>query len=167
MEKPENTPAAAPQRIVVSISRRSSYWSTARESSEEVISYVLRLLGEDDLVLDKYDDPASCLFLAKERWDQRTYIIFDIFHTSYEPDTAHLPDRNSPPVTLIHLGRTGKKVHAAPVPITKKVNRKHEEIHNLTGLGSRPPFIVDHADDNYPTYCRPRTCIVDPSEPPS
>jgi len=158
METTEST--RSPKRVVVSVPRKSPYWSKAWESSEEVIAVALRLIGEGDLVSpDAYDDPSRCLFVAKERWDERTYIVFDIFHDSYNYDEAHLPGRNDLPVVLVLLKQRGR-VYNAPPPMMNRANTRLRELYDSTGWGSHPPFSVDHADGRYPTYWRPRSCII-------
>ncbi|KAM4060968.1 hypothetical protein HRG_012927 [Hirsutella rhossiliensis] len=147
-------------RILVSVSSKSPCWPRAWAYPEEIIAVALSLVKEDNLISsDKYNDPSQCLFLAKERWDGRVFIVFDVFHDAYNPDSAHLPGQNDLPVTLVHLSRRNK-VNVAPTPVMRKLNRELEELHNSTGLESRPPFSVDHANGQHPTYDRPRTCII-------
>jgi len=149
-----------PKRVFVSVSRKSPYWSKAWTSSEEVISVVLRLMRENNLVaLDTNDDPSQHLFLVKERWDKRTFIVFDIFNNTYNPDNAHLPGQNDLPVISVFLHRN-ESANIAGGLIANQVNKELRDLHNSTGPGSQPPFIVDHANGKVPSYPNPRTCTL-------
>jgi hypothetical protein len=105
---------------------------------------------------DTPNDPCAIKFLATERWDIRTYIVFDVFHDSYDPDNAHLPGENDLPVISVFLSQK-ESASIAGRPIANKVNRDIRALHNATGPGSRPPFFVDHADGQVPFYPNPRT----------
>lgn len=41
-----------------------------------------------------------------------------------------------------------------------KSAKTFEKLHDLASQGSKPPFFVDHANGNVPSYSKPRTCIV-------
>ncbi|PHH75482.1 hypothetical protein CDD80_2352 [Ophiocordyceps camponoti-rufipedis] len=148
------------KRILISISRKSSHWSTAWTCPDEVMAVALGLINEDHLISsDGYNDASKCLFVAKERWDVRIFIVFDVYNQGYSPENAHSPGSNDLPVTLVILSRR-EHVKAAPTPIMLKANKELEQLHDRTGLGSRPPFSVDHANGQHPIYHRPRTCII-------
>ncbi|POR36999.1 Uncharacterized protein TPAR_02801 [Tolypocladium paradoxum] len=153
MENTEST--KGPKRVLVSVSRKSPYWTSAWTSSEEVIRVALQLMKENNMVSLAPDDPSSYLFLAKERWDSQTYLVFDIFHDTYDPDNAHLPGQNDLSVISVFLHQK-ESVSDAGKMLENKVNKDLRSLHNSTGLGSRPPFTVDHADGMWPTYLNPR-----------
>jgi len=145
-------------RVLISVSRNSPYWSNAWESSEEVIIIALRLIQENNLVpLDTFDDPSTQRFLAVERWNSRTYIVFDIFHHTYDPVKAHLPGQDNLPVITVFLSKK-ESASIAGGPIANKVNEEIRSLHDATGLGSKPPFFTDHANGKVPCYPNPRTC---------
>ncbi|KAH7175790.1 hypothetical protein EDB81DRAFT_633139 [Dactylonectria macrodidyma] len=102
----------------------------------------------------KYD-PSAIRFLATERWDLRTFIVFDMLHDSYDPDKAHLPGQDDLPVISVFFGLK-ESASIAGRPITNKVNSDIRAIHNATGPGSRPPFLVDHTGGKVPFYTNPR-----------
>ncbi|KAH8707023.1 hypothetical protein GQ44DRAFT_493386 [Phaeosphaeriaceae sp. PMI808] len=139
----------APTRVLISISRKSECWDRAWGASEEVISDALGLLQKTFSDLHVHRD-SSYLFIAKERWDMRIFIIFDFQHVSYDPDSAHLPDQNDLPVIIVYLQQ--EKASFAGAPLKNRVNMQIQKLHNSTGLGSRPPFAVDHADGKVPCY---------------
>jgi len=145
------------QRVLVVVSRQSPHWLTAWASSDELIDVAFRLLRIKKLIpSDTENDSSTVMFLAKERWDLRTFLVFDIFHNTYNADDAHLPGQNDLPVISIFLGRK-ESAGIAGRPMANKVNADIRALHNATGPGSRPPFVVDHADGNVPFYPNPRT----------
>jgi hypothetical protein len=88
-------------------------------------------------------DDDSVLFLAKEKWDLRGFIVFDMFNDGYDPDKAHLEEQNNLSVISVFQN---ERVSVAGKPLAEKVNKDIRDLHNSTGLGSRPPFSADHAD---------------------
>jgi len=149
-----------PRRVLVSVSRKSPHYSNAWTSCQEVIHVALRVMSEQGMIASTPDDVLQYQLLATERWDLRTYIVFDMFNELYDPDTAHLPGRNDLPVISVFLHGSGKQdASTAGKPIESWVNREIRDIHNSTGPQSRPPFKIDHANGNVPYYPNPRTCI--------
>jgi hypothetical protein len=152
-----------PIRVLINISRKSSYWSEAWQSTEDVIIAALKLMIEHEVV--EADAQMSYLFLARERWNKRVFIVFDIFNDRYDAATAHLPGQNDLPVTMVLLSERQKSVSCSPgTQINNKVNKDIRDIHDSMGQGSKPPFTVDHADGQVPYYPNPRCCTV--SNPP-
>lgn len=90
----------------------------------------------------------------KERFDARTFLVFDIFSDLYDPDTAH-EDQTDFNAVLVSLSEN-QTVNPIPEGMVKDINRMVRDIHNDTGLGSRPPFSVDHANGKIPRYGKPR-----------
>ncbi|CCF43617.1 hypothetical protein CH063_03117, partial [Colletotrichum higginsianum] len=102
------------------------------------------------------NDPDAVKLLATERWDIRTYIVFDVFHDTYDPDTAHLSAEDHLPVISVFLSQKDS-AGIAGMPMANEVNSDIRALHNSTGPGSRPPFFVDRADGKAPFYPNPRT----------
>ena len=88
----------------------------------------------------------------------RTFIVFDIFHDTYNPDKAHLPGQDDLLVITVFFSQN-KSASITGTPITNKVNNDIRALYNATSPGSRPPFIVDHADRRVPFYLNPRSSI--------
>jgi hypothetical protein len=156
----ESNSERAAKRVLIVVSRKSPHWIKAWTSSEELIVSAIEVMLEKQLIpSDTRDDPSTITFLAKERWDWRTFVVFDMFHDAYDPDSAHLPGHNDLPVISAFFGQ---KVSAsiAGRPMENKVNSDLRALHNVTGLGSRPPFVVDHADGKVPFYSNPRNAIL-------
>ncbi|KJZ68999.1 hypothetical protein HIM_11615 [Hirsutella minnesotensis 3608] len=99
-------------------------------------------------------DPPKPRLLVKERWTARTFVVFDLFNNSYNPDTAHT-DQDEISVIQVSLSEK-ESVNLAATGVRKIINNKVREIHNDTGFGSRPPFSVDHTDGKVPRYYNPR-----------
>lgn len=75
-----------------------------------------------------------------------------------QPQTAHLSGENNLPVVAVFFGAHEKAFVAGP-PMANKVNADLRAVHNSTGVGSEPPFFVDHADGAVPVYYNPRTLV--------
>jgi hypothetical protein len=148
------------KRIVLIVSRNSPHWQNAWDSAEELVALELGLLREKQLIPpDVQDLTLGIRVMAKERWCLRTFIVFDMFHDTYNPDTAHLPGQDDLPVISVFLGKSASaSASIAGTPMKNKVNSDIRAIQNATGPGSRPPFVVDHADGKVPFYTNPRTC---------
>ncbi|KAI7909243.1 hypothetical protein M0657_011141 [Pyricularia oryzae] len=145
--------AHSPMRICVAVHKKSPSWSKAWDSPNEIISMATEYLSQRN----NLPTGLTPLFLAKERWETRTMICFDLFHNDYEPESAHLAEKNQLPVTMIALA-TDLEIITTTKYIQVQVNQSIREFHDYYGLGSRPPFAVDHANGNIPTYRNPRTC---------
>lgn len=104
-------------------------------------------------------DRSAVMFLAKERWDSRIFIVFDVFHDTYDPDTAHLPGHGDLPVISVCFDRK-ESASIAGTPMKNQVNVDIRALHNSTGIGSKPPFEVDHANGKVPFYPNPRTSLA-------
>lgn len=142
-------------RVLIYASSKGQYREKAWDCPEAVIDHALQLLQKSDLdvPLDPAN-PAVPLFLVKERMQARTWVVFDIFHDNYKPDTAHV-DFDEIPVIGVYLC-SKESVSFLHSGMSKVVNAKVREIHDDTGLGSRPPFSVDRTDGKVPCYYNPR-----------
>ncbi|KAI0839344.1 hypothetical protein F5Y06DRAFT_20075 [Hypoxylon sp. FL0890] len=143
-------------RIFVSVSSTSSHFEKAWDSPEIIIQFALDLIKRCNLV--SYEKPPNPQFLAKERW-HRIHIVFDIFNDKYDSTTAHLPNQNDLPVIAVYLGGNSNSANIALKGIKDQVNEEIRNLHDWNGHGSQPPFAVDHANGNVPTYPNPRTLI--------
>ena len=99
-------------------------------------------------------------FLLKKKLHLRLFIVFDICNQDYDAVTGHLPSQNRLPVAVIQYGK-GHRVCAriATPGIEQRVNYETGEIHNLTGIGSVPPFVVD-ITTTVPYYLSPRDLLL-------
>lgn len=146
----------AAKRVLILVSRKSPHWVAAWDSSDDLVTNALNILEEKGFIPS--DSHSATRFLAKERWDLRTFIVFDIFHDTYNPDTAHLAGQDNLPVILVSFGKK-ETASVAGTPMRNKVNSDIRALHNSTGPGSRPPFAVDHADGHVPFYPNPRDSV--------
>jgi hypothetical protein len=119
-----------------------------------MITISLELLKERMGFSADYD--WDVLYVARERSGIQTHIVFDIFNIGYEPNMAHIKGKNDLPVISIFFTR-GEEVTVGEVvmPVVNSVNKQIQDIHDLEGIGSQPPFSIDRADGKIPTYPRP------------
>lgn len=146
---------ASAKRVFVSISTKSRHWKRAWDYSEEAVEAAVACLQQNGTTGFKTDAPIQPTMVVKERWASRLWIVFDIFNTLYDPDCAHLPEQNDLPVIMVSLAE--KDVITTSKLIEDQVNKAVREAHDAHGVGSRPPFVIDHANGNIPTYPNPRT----------
>jgi len=144
-----------PMRVLVKISHGSPYWPhTCEEPMTDMMKEALDIIKEHELApADTLNAP---MLVAVDKWDNRAFIVFDIFHDAYDPVNAHLPKQDDLPVIVVSLS----KHHAsfAGGPIANKVNEDVRNLHNQHGLQSRAPFYVDHSNSRVPCYPNPRSC---------
>lgn len=142
----------AATRVFVSVSSRSQYWTRAIETAEGIGEVALDILENNDLLPQR----TAPKFIAEEKFATRTHLVFDIFHDDYQPENGHLPGQDELPVLHVQLG----KKENASIPgaaIQRQVNSRIRELHDLTGIGSVPPFFVDYSSGQTPTFWNPRT----------
>lgn len=152
---------ATATRVFVSVSRKSSHYDSAWDSPDSIVQFGLQVVKENKLL--SYDRPPTPRLLAKERW-QRIHIVFDVFNDTYDPTTAHLAGQNDLPVIVVYLSGGSRdedenKASIACASLREEVNRTIRDLHDWNGNGSQPPFAVDHANGNIPTYLNPRSLI--------
>ncbi|KAF1991388.1 hypothetical protein K402DRAFT_459405 [Aulographum hederae CBS 113979] len=104
-------------------------------------------------------DPKDTKLVAKELWGIVNFLIIDLFHSTYEPTTAHLQSANDLPVLTVRLSKKKETAKFEGLPIESRVNQQLRELHDHEGPGSEPPFLVDHTHGNVPTYPNPRSAI--------
>lgn len=144
------------KRVFVSVSSRSPLFHAAWKDPQSVMQ------GALDLIIQQGLNPTdtSPRLLAVERWN-RIHLVFDLGHNTYEPETEHLPGQNDLVVLAVYLGGNGhvstQAVTAASTSLQDEVNKQIRELHDWTGIGSQPPFIIDHANGEVPNFPHPRT----------
>lgn len=147
------------RRVFISVSRSSPLFNAAWENPESVVADAFRLVQRHGLVSTGLG-PASTRLVAVERWN-RIHLVFDIGHGAYDAATAHLPEENNLTVLAVYFSGKGgngtETASLAPGMLANKVNRKVQDIHDWTGIGSQPPFITDHANGKVPIYPNPRS----------
>lgn len=152
-------------RVLVSVSSKSCHWQTACKSPEEIVQLTIDAIQKNNWLSLKTTTtttpPLKPMLLVTEKWIPRVFIVFDLFNDDYDPDTAHLPGRNDLPVLPIYFskkeGQESMDLGPQSHLISDKVNKSVYTVFDSTGLGSRPPFIVDHLNGNIPTYPNPRS----------
>ena len=152
--------SAEARRVFVSVSPKSPHYNVAWKSPDEMVRIALALIKERDLIT--LDNAPAPLLLGIERW-HRIHLVFDIYNHLYDPDRAHLPNQNDLRVIEVYLsgvhGEGKAIVRDADKRRETEVNEKIRELHDWNGIGSKPPFIADHANGNVPTYPNPRSLV--------
>jgi hypothetical protein len=133
----------APSRIFVKVSRNSRYISS---SDETIINAALETLQIPR------EDATPLRHLVTKYWGVATLLVFDLFHPSYDYDTAHLVEKNRLKVQAVHLRRVKNETTAASTALCDKVNKEVAEAHNLTGYGAELPFRIYYTDGNVPVW---------------
>jgi hypothetical protein len=136
-----------PTRVTVLVTGSSEY---REELAPVIIEHALSTLG-----IPK----TETLFLAREDWGRPIHLVFDIYHASYDFDTAHIIAHDMP-VIMVSLGKKNDRMWFAAPPLAEQVNRTIAELHNLNGWGKRPPYFIDHARGAVPAYDSPRDVTV-------
>ena len=70
-----------PTRVVVNASRKGQHWAETWESPEEVIKTALGLIKDSNLV--SLHPGTKPQFLVKERFDARTFVVFNLSYDQY------------------------------------------------------------------------------------
>jgi hypothetical protein len=144
-----------PTRILVTVHKRSPYWSTAWSDPDQ-ISTIATQAVKDEKLRKKTDDR---LLLVIQKWDHAIYLVLDVGNELYDAASGHQPEQNTLPVITVDFG-TRVKTGYAPPPVRNRVNREVAILHNVNGIGSVPPFTEDHTNGS-PEYADVR----DPSLP--
>ncbi|CAN8097995.1 unnamed protein product [Discula destructiva] len=150
----------AATRIFVSVSSQSQYWIQGSQAAETIGEVALGILKKNGL-LPHVTTPK---FIAEEKFITRMHFIFDIFNDDYQPENGHLPGQGELPVLRVWLSK-GEGANTASVHIRRMVNERVREMHDLTGIGSLPPFFIDHSTGQTPTFWHPRTMRRAPNPP--
>ncbi|KAI9891858.1 MAG: hypothetical protein M1814_002243 [Vezdaea aestivalis] len=138
-----------PTRVVVIVRRKSTLWQVSSSTPEKVIEQAVSALRM------KTDDAK---FLVHEKWDRHTIMVFDLFHTSYQPVNGH--HCQDLPVVLVFYTHRADKAYVAPQFHRNDTNKQVSEHHNLNGWDRKPPYIADHTFSSIPTYPNPRNLKV-------
>lgn len=159
---------SATRRIFVSVSSKSPHFAAAWEDPQVVVQAALDLLKESNTISSPPDAAPNPRLLLVERWC-RIHLVFDIFHEAYDPEDAHLPGRyDLATIAVFFLQKDKTSIRyatAAESKLRREVNEQVRDFHNLTGTGSQPPFFIDHANGNVPTFWNPRIPGKLPEEP--
>jgi len=147
--------AKSPKRIFVSIGSKSLYLPEAYDHPAKMITKSLELLEEKLGISANYD--RDVLYVARETSGIRTHIVFDIFNTGHKSDTARIKRENDLEVISIFFTRGEEvAVDEAAMPVANSVNQEVRDIHDLEGIGSKPPLSIDRRGGKIPTYPNPR-----------
>ena len=128
---------------MVVVRQKSPYYE---KSDATIIERALSILGIPG---------TATLYLAREDWDRCKNFVFDVFHASYNFDTAH----QAVEVTVIMVTLGGKKDSkwlANPI-LKTQVNEQIAELHESNGWKNQPPFFVNRAGGAIPMYESPRS----------
>ncbi|KAI0477271.1 hypothetical protein GGR56DRAFT_636565 [Xylariaceae sp. FL0804] len=178
---PETTAA---RRIFVRITDRHAAYEYAWDSPDRVIQAALDLVRKQQDLIPRAAAAAAAaapllLLLAKERTPSRVDIIFDVCNDAFDPERAHLPgEHNDLPVVAVFLGGgrgravgvglvntdtdtdiDSERAARADAGLEGRVNQAVRNHHDMNGVGSRPPFAVDHVSGGIPKYWSPR-CLA-------
>lgn len=133
----------------------SPLWSQSRSSTDDILLLALAALQENHLIQQQDYKTLPVNLLIKEHWRVRIFIVFDICNTEYDAALGHLPEHNTLPVLVVHFGKSGVRCRTAELGIQRRVNRETCEKHNLNGVDSGPPYVVDR-NVTIPVYMNPR-----------
>ncbi|BCS23088.1 uncharacterized protein APUU_31313S [Aspergillus puulaauensis] len=136
------------------IASRSSYWEQSWSSSGQLLPTAVDILKCNHLLEGTYDRQPELKLLAKQKWETRVFLVFDISSSSYDPSQGHLPEQNKLPVAIFPLGDKVQAYTANP-SAQNKVNRDVARAHNDNGINSLPPFATDYTCGS-PFYPSPR-----------
>ncbi|KAG8406075.1 hypothetical protein J3459_017455 [Metarhizium acridum] len=140
------------KRVFVAVTNLHPLHVASWDSPDKVFQHALKLLQNTGLVATENPDYQ---FIAKERYN-KIFFIYDIGNVNFRLATAHLPGDNDLPVLCVTLGKE-EHVQAASRPVENQVNLRLREIYECHGYDAHPPFSIDHANGNIPTYTSPRT----------
>lgn len=143
-----------PQRVLVIISNKSAYWEQAWSSSEDLLPVAFDILKYNHLLEGTHNRQPKLKLLAKQKWETRVFIVFDISNTSYDPKLGHLPEQNMLPVAIVRLSEK-VQAYTASLPAQNKLNEDVARAHNDNGIDSFPPFVADYTSGP-PLYLNPR-----------
>jgi hypothetical protein len=118
----------------------------------DIIKHVLSVLG-----IPKTEP----FLLATEDWGRTLHLVFDLHHTSYDFDTAHIAHEIH--VVMVLLGGKKEKEWVALPREAEQVNNRIAQLHNFNGWDKRPPFNAKHTSSEAPTYDNPRDVQVSTS----
>lgn len=154
-------------RVLVVLSSGSPYWpepgsepeileaqiseAQISDSTKAAIDAAMELIKGE--MVPQLGEPK---ILLEERWGSRTYIVFDLFHETYDPEVAHLAGYGNLPVIVVWLG-VREVVQVVTEGIRNKVNEEVRDTHRQFGIGGKPPFFVDHTGGKVPLFINPRT----------
>jgi hypothetical protein len=80
------------------------------------------------------------------------FVVFDLFHSSYDLATAHLPEQNHLEVKIVQIRRVNIVATRASAALRAKVNDEVAEAHNSNGWDVELPFFEDVTAPPVPHY---------------
>lgn len=93
-----------PLRVLVIVSNKNAtLWERSWSASEDILPVALGALEENHLLSSNPTENLEMKLLAKQRWQTRVFLVFDISNTSYDAALGHLPEHNMLPVSIVHL----------------------------------------------------------------
>ncbi|KAH7359001.1 hypothetical protein B0T11DRAFT_285551 [Plectosphaerella cucumerina] len=147
-----------PTRLLIDIKDNGVFsFQQAWDEPQKVITRVLTYLGHDRLVSpDDVYNGNNCRFMALDRWDQRIFMLCDLFNADYNFLEANLEGNNELPVVVVKISHDTIRSKKIPQHIGM-VGTSLRELHDFHGWEKRPPFSVDHANGAYPTFALTRS----------
>jgi hypothetical protein len=82
-------------RVLLIVSKTNSFWTQSWSSTEETLVAALGALRKSQLIKYQDDTDVPLRILAKEKWESRVFIVFDIFNFGYDPALGHLPEHDN------------------------------------------------------------------------
>ncbi len=147
------------RRIFVVVTRAHKHWKTAWDAPKEVVAAAFQLVHQAHLVPPETRSNSSTVrLLVRVRGDTVRCLIFDIFHTSYDAATAHLPGRDELPLITVLLD-SAETVNVKGPEDARGINASVRNTHNEAGVGSLPPFTADYTNGRSPVYGHPRSDV--------
>lgn len=133
------------KRILVCVFPRSHYWTQACEAPDTMGEVALDILKKNGLLLHTAPPRLMAASLREKtaKRDRTTDLVFDIFHDDYQPENGHLPGQGELPMLHIRLTKTETASVANP-RLRRYVNESLRVEHDVRGIGSVPPFIIDY-----------------------
>jgi hypothetical protein len=130
------TAHAAKRILIYREKRNTKNWVEAFEKPEYTIGVALQRLKKKALIPENSTESDVTLILTRiNRHGSR--VVFDIFHKSFDPASAHLYGQDLPVLIV------SKKAFEANTQQTRKVNFEIRALFNRYGHGSLPPFQED------------------------
>lgn len=112
----------------------------------------------DTMISHLNADPNDSNPLVIQKWPNRTLIVFDLCHITYDNQSAH--NIETIPVITVHVrSNTHFKTKQADRTVAQEINSQVAECHNLHGFSQTLPFEEDHRNGIVPDYPNPRRLI--------
>jgi hypothetical protein len=113
---------------------------------EDAISVALRALE----ISEEVEPPPKNMIMRILKGYK--FVVFDLFHSSYNLATAHLLEQNNLEVKMVHIRRVNIVTAPASSALRAKVNDEVAEAHNTNGWDVEAPFFEDITAPPVPHY---------------